>query len=117
MSELLLERSQWDLIADASGNIAVCEDPYAIAQAVACECRLFLGEAWYDTTQGVPYNQEILTAAPNIGLIESLMATAAKKVTGVASARAMLYLDRSTRTVTGAVLVTTDSGIDLSVAV
>lgn len=117
MSDLLLERSEWDLIASAAGDIAVCDEPYAVAQAVANECKLFLGEGYYDATQGIPYDADVFNSNPNISLIETLMQTAAQNVPNVVSARAVLYLDRTTRTVKGAVLTTTTDGVDLSVGV
>ena len=60
MKSLLLDRGAWDLVLDAEGNIAVCEEPYSIAQDVACACRTFKGELIYDVNDGVPYFSEIL---------------------------------------------------------
>jgi hypothetical protein len=57
---LLLDRSLWDLTLDINGNIAMASEPYAIAQDVASACRTFLGECYYDTSQGVPYFQGML---------------------------------------------------------
>lgn len=115
MAEPLLERSTWDFIPDANGDLAMVDAPYAIAQQVACECQMYLGEGWFDTAQGIPYDPDILGQAPNIALLQSLMETAALGVPGVVSARAVLYLSRAARTVKGAIYVTTDSGVDLSV--
>ena len=57
MNTLLLDASAWDLVLDANGDIALAAPPYAVAQDVASAISLFLGELWYDTTQGVPYFQ------------------------------------------------------------
>ncbi len=56
MTSILLALNDWDMLADAKGNIAVAADPYAKAQDVASACKLFLAEAWYDTSRGVPWS-------------------------------------------------------------
>ena len=51
---LLLDKD-WDLTLDKSGRIAVADGPYATAQNVANECRLFTDDACFDTERGIPY--------------------------------------------------------------
>ena len=97
MADLFLELSGWDLIADADGNIAVCTEPYTIAQQVANECKLFTGEGYYLPLAGIPYNEEVLGAAPNMGLLQSLMQNAAMQVPGVVSAHAPRLRTSSTK--------------------
>ena len=41
MNTLLLDLTNWDLLVDASGNIAVASDPYSVAQDVASAVRVF----------------------------------------------------------------------------
>jgi hypothetical protein len=72
---LLLDQEIWDLVKDAAGNIAVAANPYAIAQDVASAVRVFRGEVWYDTAQGMPYLQQILGEAPPIELVKSQLAS------------------------------------------
>lgn len=86
MKSLLLDAVEWDLVKDASGNIAVASDPYALAQNASSAIRLFQGELWYDTTQGVPYFQSFLGKRPNVALIRAKFVAAALTVPGVASA-------------------------------
>lgn len=117
MADFLLEQSTWDLIATATGDIAICTEPYATAQEVACECKLFRGEGYYLPLLGIPYNQEILGQAPNMSLLQSLMQTAALNVPGVETAQAVTYLDRTTREAKGVILVSTRSGEKLTVTV
>lgn len=74
MKTLLLDQNEWDLTKDAAGNIAVAEAPYAIAQDVASAVRVFQGEVWYDTNQGMPYLQQILGEAPPIEFVKSQLA-------------------------------------------
>lgn len=86
MRSLLLNPATWDLTKGASGNIAVADDPYALAQNAACAIKLFQGEQWYNTTIGVPYFQQIFSKAPNIPLIKAKLIAAALTVPGVVSA-------------------------------
>jgi hypothetical protein len=83
---MLLDRSTWDLAVDASGNIGVAEEPYAVAQDAASAIRLFLGELWYDTTKGVPYFEQLLGHQPPLGVLKAALTTAALTVPEVESA-------------------------------
>lgn len=87
---LLLDQGNWDLVLDLSGNISMATAPYAIAQDVASAVRLFAGELWYDTTQGVPYFGDILGQPPNVEFIKSKVEAAALTVPEVVSARCIL---------------------------
>lgn len=82
MKTLLLTIDLWDLCLDISGNIAVASDSYSVAQDVASACRVFQGEAWFDTTLGVPYFQQILGKLPPIGVIKTQLAAQAALVPG-----------------------------------
>lgn len=115
MKSLLLDRDAWDLVLDAAGNIAVCTEPYAIAQDVANACRLFAGELWYDTTKGVPYFQEILGHWPPLAVVRAHLTKAALSVPGVVSARVVI-LKFEDRAVTGQVQFTDANGDSQGVA-
>jgi hypothetical protein len=109
MKTLLLDNTQWDLLTDAAGNIAVAADPYALAQDVASALKLFLGECWYDISKGVPYFTEILGQTPPAIFFQELMVRAAMTVPGVASAECTIESFEN-RTVTGQVVFTTVGG-------
>lgn len=79
---LLLDRDLWDLVLDASGNLAVASDTYSVVQDVASACRTFLGEVYYDTTDGVPYFQSILGKTPSASFIKAQLVIAASSVPG-----------------------------------
>lgn len=64
MKSLLLDQNSWDLLPDASGNIACASNPYSIAQDVASAAKTFSGECWYNTTLGLPYFGAILGKIP-----------------------------------------------------
>lgn len=90
MKSLLLDRTAWDLVLDANGDIAACSEPYARAQDVACECRLFLGEQWYDMARGLPYDTETLGHWPPLSLVRERLKLAAETVDGVVSAQVII---------------------------
>lgn len=83
---LLLDTLSWDLLLDSDGNIAVASSPYSLAQDAASAIRLFQGELWYDTTQGVPYFQDFLGKTPPLNLLKAKFVAAAKTVPGVVDA-------------------------------
>lgn len=115
MADLMLEVSEWDLIPDQNGDIAVCNAPYAVAQAVANEIKLFQGEAYYAPDQGIPYDPGILGKPSSPAYVGELMEDAALGVDTVATASASLYL--SGRELRGAIQVTTSDGTDLTIGV
>lgn len=96
MKTLLLDQNIWDLVKDAHGNIALASEPYAIAQDVASAVRVFLGEVWYDTAQGVPYLQQILGKRPPAQFIKDKVAAAGKTTPEVAEIKVTLtgFVDR-----------------------
>jgi hypothetical protein len=85
-----LDRTTWDLFADASGNIAMAEPPYAVAQDVATACRCFLGDCYYSIGQGIPYLQQILGNRPTIPLITTALNAQALTVPGVVKANSAI---------------------------
>jgi hypothetical protein len=113
MSSLLLDTVNWDLCVDANGNIAVASNPYAYAQDASCAMRLFAGELYYDTTQGVPFFSQILGHWPAPNVLKAYMTQAALTATGVATA-VMYFGSWTDRKVTGPVYVTSETGVTVS---
>ena len=109
MQSLLLDTVAWDLTVDASGNIAVASDPYAIAQDAACAIKVFQGEVYYDTTQGIPYFAQILGLTPPLSLLKAYFVQAALSVPGAVGAQCFVtsWVDR---VVHGQVQITDGSG-------
>ena len=87
---LLLDQTAWDCVLDASGNIAMAQPPYAVAQDVASALKTFKGEQWFDTTIGIPYFEEILGHLPPAPLVASLLESEALTVSGVVKAQLTL---------------------------
>lgn len=91
MNTLLLDQQRWDLCVDASGNIAMASDPYSLAQDAASAIRLFRGEYWFDTTQGVPYVASIFGQTPiPLAYIKSQLVAAALTVPEVTAAQVFI---------------------------
>lgn len=109
MRTLLLDRTAWDLVLDASGNIASGTDPYQIAQDVATAVRTFQGEVWYDTTKGIPYFQQILGQWPPLATVRAYVEKAALTVAGVAAAQCT-FVTLQERTLTGQIQITGTDG-------
>lgn len=109
-STLALDSVNWDLTVDANGNIATTSGGAQLAQDAASACRLFLGELYYDTTQGVPYWGQLLDTgvAPPDSLIVAKLEAAALTVPGVETASVTIK-SITGRTVTGTVTVTSGS--------
>ena len=114
MNTLLLDIGVWDLVLDAGGDIAMAQSPYAVAQDVASAVRLFAGELWYDTTQGIPYFGKILGARPNLQYLKSQIEAAALTVPTVAQARC-LFASITDRVLTGQIQIIDTDGVSNNV--
>jgi hypothetical protein len=106
---LLLDRTQWDLVLDAAGNIALASEPYSQAQDVASAVKLFAGELYYNTANGVPHWGQILGLNPPITQVKALIVDAALTVPGVTAAK--VYVSSLTsRTVSGQIHISDAAG-------
>jgi hypothetical protein len=116
MKTALLDITEWDLVLDAAGNLAIATAPYQYAQDVASALKLFLGELWYDTSKGIPYFTDVLGHNPPITYFQALMEGAALTVPGVLTATCTIT-ELANRTVTGEVRFTTVTGETGTVAI
>lgn len=108
VNTMLLDRTAWDVVLDASGNWALASDPYSIAQDVASAVKLFKSELWFDTTTGVPYWMDILGQWPPLPVVRAAIEAAALTVPEVVTAQCLI-VSFTDRTITGQVQVTTSS--------
>ena len=109
MKTILLDRTTWDLVLDAGGNIAAASDPYSQAQDAASAIKTFQGEVYYDTTLGVPYWSSILGKRPPFSFLKAKFAAAAMTVPGVSAA--VCFINAFTdRVISGQVQIRTSSG-------
>lgn len=113
MSTLYLDPESWDLTLDASHSIALALPPYEQAQSVANACRLWKGEAPYNTNRGIPYETEVLGQQPPQRVLAGWYEDEALTVPNVATAKSVLqYADR---VLTGQIQCTLDDGTILNV--
>lgn len=112
MKTLLLDRDTWGLCIDANGNVAIADEPYALAQDAASAIRCFQGEQWFNTQIGVPYFQQVLGKMPPLSLLKAFFEQAALTVPNVETARCYIAsFDLSTRALTGQVQITDANGV------
>ena len=104
-----------DMVVDAKGDIAVATDEYEVAQNVASACRLWLGEAMYDRTRGIPYKFKVLGNKADMALLDDWFRTEAMTVLGVAECEPFLNIEN--RTLTGYLRIKTNSGETFNVTV
>lgn len=109
MKTFLLDQTIWDLCKDANGNIAVASEPYAIAQDVGSECRVFYGEVFYDTTRGIDYFEDVLGYRPPLAALRAQYVAAALTVPGVIEAQCF-FDGLAGRKLTGQIQVRDDTG-------
>lgn len=114
MKTLLLDQTAWDLVLDASGNIALADEPYALAQDVASAVRTFAGEVYYNTVLGVPYFEQVLGYLPPASVLAQLMDNAALTVPDVISPETSLQ-SFNRRGVAGQIQFTDPTGVAHSV--
>lgn len=105
----LLDRDNWDLCLDAAGNWALASEPYSQAQDVASAVRVFQGEAYYDTTLGVPYFTDAFGREQPTQILYARARQAALTVPGVIDATAFLEVGAD-RLMTGQIQFQTNDG-------
>lgn len=105
-----LDVSTWDLTLDGSGNIAIADESYSVAQDVARACLVFSGECYYDTTLGIPWKTDVLGKRPTPSFIQQKLQTEALKLPIVDQALANVFFDKNTRSMRGTIRVTDING-------
>jgi hypothetical protein len=110
LNSLLLDLTNWDLVVDNNGQIAVATPPYSVPQSVASACKLFLGDYIYDTTLGIPYFQQILGQSPPVNVIKAQLTKAALTVPGVSNPVVFLSGVTMARQLSGQVQFTDANG-------
>lgn len=113
MNTLYLLPDTWDLTVDASGNIAMASDPYAVAQDVASACLLWQGEALFDVRRGIPYKTGVLGHLPPIAMLFDWYRTEAELVPEVAKALPVFIY--SNRELSGQIQITLTDGTQTNV--
>lgn len=120
MDTLRLDNTIWDLDLDQYGNLATAGNATAgndqlgpgmrLAQDVATRVRAWLGEVYYDTTQGINY-PVYLGGPPNLALLQSVFTTESLKVPECGTAIAnFVFVGGSVRAVTGTITLSDTDG-------
>jgi hypothetical protein len=111
VASLYLDPGTWDIVLDANGNFALATDPYAIAQDAACRIRTFLGDIYYDQTQGIDYFNLILSTTVSLPRIKAALVAEALKTKSVVAAQVFITaFDPNARVLSGQVQVTDTAG-------
>lgn len=113
MKSLFLDPNTWNLAVDTNRNIAVAEDPYALAQNVSNAVRVFKPEVYFDINYGIDYNAEILGKRPPVALIKQRYEELALTVAGVVSALCVIT-SITNRVCSGYIKVTDINGLTLT---
>lgn len=66
-----------------NGDLQLVQSDAAIRQNLFQRLRLFLGEWFLDTTQGVPYYQVILLKNPNLDVVQATLLSVITKTEGI----------------------------------
>lgn len=113
MSTIYLDPDTWDLTLDASHSIALALPPYEQAQSVANACRLWKGEAPYNTDRGILYETKVFGQQPPQRVLAGWYEDEALTVPRVVTANAVLQYDN--RALTGQIQCTLDDGTVINV--
>lgn len=127
MDTLALDPTLWDVTTDLYGNLATFGDAtpasaqtgpgMRLAQDVATRCRAWHGEVYYDTTQGIRYEQ-ILGAAPNLAVVQNAFNTEALNVPLCETAIAdFAFTAGSVREITGTLNVADVNGNSATISI
>lgn len=87
----------------------MASEPYALAQDAASAIKLFAGELYYDTSQGIPFFEQILGHAPPVALMKAYFNEQALTVPGVETAQTFITFWRG-RLVRGQVQIRDEDG-------
>ena len=109
MQTIQLDPATWDISLTIAGNIQEAAQNYSLAQDAASAIKLFQGELWYDTAQGIPYWRDVLGKAPPLSLVRKLFVQAALTVPGAVAAKCF-FTSFSARLISGQIQVTDKFG-------
>ena len=124
MDSLALDIALWDLDVDARGNWRTVGDStpspmsqgpgMRLAQDVATRCMTWRGECYFDTTQGIRF-ENILGQGPSPALAQDAFQTEALKVPTCNTAIPVFSFTSKSRQLSGTMTVSSASGYGGSV--
>lgn len=80
---------KWDITLDSNNNLAFVDNDYAIAQNVACACRAFVNDMYFNQSEGIPHFSTDISnkSTVNFTILAYFMEKEAKKFTEIKSAK------------------------------
>ena len=119
MANTLMLNQNWDIYVNDAGNIATVTDDYAIAQNIANAVRLFVGDAYFEKSKGIPYFESVLGEkyATSQSVLINRWRQAALSVEGVTDCEPTPIYDKDNRIVGGNIVATTINGTQVQVEV
>ena len=96
----------WDIALAPDGNQRLVSDNLELAQSVACNCRVIMGECWLDDMRGVPYslgNQDT-----SLSLLTEYLKLEVERDSRV-NTMEISDVDTSNRTLSGTILINGES--------
>ena len=90
MTDLKLDQLTHDLVIE-DGDLVLVTDAEALIQNLKIRLYTFYGEWAFDTTQGVPYFEDILVKNPNISNIQAVLKSVILETKGVTKLTAFVF--------------------------
>ena len=116
MKNLLLNEN-WDICLDGNGRIATTEGEYAIAQSAANAARLFVNDAYFNATKGIPHFSAELGQdyEASQSVFSNRLKQAVMNVEGGADCDPQLEYSENGRIIEGRILITLENGATVAI--
>lgn len=109
--DLAMDMATGDLVL-RDGDVLLIDNAERVAQQILITLRLWLGEWFLDTKDGIPYLEYVLVKSPNLLHIRQIFTEAMEKVDGVKRVEEMnLAFDVKNRSLRVDYEVSTDYGL------
>lgn len=109
--DLILDAESWDLAID-NGDFIMADGATRIAQQILITLKFWLGEWFLDTSEGIPYFEEILVKNPNLAHVRQIFTEKISEIEGVNSIDLLeLDYDAKSRTLAVEYEIGTDYGL------
>ena len=90
MTDLKLDQLTHDLVIE-NGDLVLVTEAEALVQNIKVRLYTFYGEWAFDTTQGVPYFEDILVKNPNISNIQAILKNVILETKGVTKLSSFIF--------------------------
>ena len=116
---LALDAENWDLQVGANGSLKTLKKDEAILQNVCNECRCFTDDLYFNRDRGIPWFDDQIGQKLKPAITQSDLRQAAQSVDGVESVNdvTLTFLSEEDRTLHAEIKVTTENGLNGTVAI